>query len=100
MKATEQFFSCGAVYYVVQYWYWILNRWIISWNVTIQIKATEQYFSKLLYYAQRFNIGYTIILGVRKISCTLSFKCLHLQMNGSHKRIKSGWQDDEDNGND
>ena len=39
-------------------------------------------------------------LGVHKISCTFSFTCLHLQMNESHKRIKSRWQDDEVNDDD
>ena len=43
MKATEQYFFCGTVYYAVQGGF---NFWVCGWNpsVTIQMKATEQYF--------------------------------------------------------
>ena len=43
MKATEQYFSCGTVYYAVQ---GDSNFWVSGWSlrVSIQMKAIEQYF--------------------------------------------------------
>ena len=55
MKATEQYFSCGAVYYAVQVG---SNFWVCGWNPkvwTIQMKATEQYFTVMLFIFQFFS---------------------------------------------
>ena len=43
--------SCGTVYYAVQGGsnFWVLTLWMKSYGVTIQIKATEQYFPVVLF---------------------------------------------------
>ena len=89
-------FSCGAVYYVVQDWYWILNH---------PNKRTGAVLFLNSYVMLRVNLDFlwqarVTQLGVRKISCTFLLTCLHLQMNESHKRITSRWQDHEVNDDD
>ena len=43
--------SCGTGYYAVQGGsnFWVLSLWMKSYGVTIQIKATEQYFPVVLF---------------------------------------------------
>jgi len=43
--------SCGAVYYAVHDGFAFLSLWIKFYGVTIQMKATEQYFPVMLYKA-------------------------------------------------
>ena len=42
-------FSCGTVYYAVQGGSNFLSPWMKSSRVTIQMKATEQYFPAVLF---------------------------------------------------
>jgi len=49
--------SCGAVYYAVQKWFYVLSLWITSWSMIIQMKAFEQIFPMVLarYCAERMS---------------------------------------------
>ena len=48
-KATEQYLL-GAVYYALQGDSKLLSLWMKSKNVTIEMKATEQYFPVLMFF--------------------------------------------------
>ena len=71
MKATEQrALSCGIVHYAVRWFYEILSLWLKSLTVTIQMKATEQYFPVVL-----FILMYKVILTFESVAEIL--KCDH-----------------------
>ena len=48
-ESDSAILSCGTVYYAVQGGSKLLSRWMKSHGMTIQMKATEQYFSVVLF---------------------------------------------------
>ena len=55
--------SCGTVYYAVQGGSNFLSLWMKSYGVTIQMKATEQYFPVVL-----FIMLYKVILTFESVN--------------------------------
>ena len=70
MKAIEQYFPVSAVYYAVRGGSKLLSLWMKSLSVTIQMKATEQYFPVVL-----FIMLYKVVLTFESVDEIL--KCDH-----------------------